>query len=152
MNKMKIFKKSLISSLLLLLFLVSASTSLIAQKKKNDDLKNFKITVEQTQNGIKMHSVEGSAWIDLQFGLNKDQRQAIDQFGMTEMAKIPADKSSIEANYLFTIANTKTGFSLRGLKGTTWKDLSFTFPKNGKVTIHQFGVTTVTSRFPFNLF
>jgi len=139
--KTKLNFKRRSSCLLIAVFILIASSELIAQEKKSDDLKNFKVVVEKTDNGIKIHSVEGSAWIDLSFSINYDSPQAIDEYGMTELNKISSEKDSNLANFLFTITKTENGIVLKGIEGTAWTDLSFSLLENGKQTIDQFGMT-----------
>ena len=122
-------------------FVLTASSELIAQEKKADDLKSFKVVVEKTENGIKMQSIKGSAWVDLSFSINNDKPQAIDEYGMTELNKISSDKDSNLTNFLFTITKTENGIVLKGIEGTAWTDLSFSLLKNGKQAIDQFGMT-----------
>ena len=133
--------KRLITNLLIAVFVLTASSELIAQEKKSVDLKNFKVVVEKTDNGIKMKSLEGSAWIDLSFSLNNDRPQAIDEYGMTELDKISSEKDSNLADFLFTITKTENGIVLKGIEGTAWTDLSFSIDENGKQAIDQFGMT-----------
>ncbi|WP_299388314.1 hypothetical protein [uncultured Lacinutrix sp.] len=139
--KTKLNFKKLISNTLIALFILTASSELVAQEKKSNDLKNFKVVVEKTDNGIKMQSVEGSAWIDLSFSINNDRPQAIDEYGMTELNKISSDKDSNLADFLFTITKTENGIVLKGIEGTAWTDLSFSLLENGKQAIDQFGMT-----------
>jgi hypothetical protein len=139
--KTKLNFKKLISNTLIALFVLTASSELVAQEKKSEDLKNFKVVVEKTDNGIKMQSVEGSAWIDLSFSINNDRPQAIDEYGMTELNKISSDKDSNLADFLFTITKTENGIVLKGIEGTAWTDLSFSLLENGKQAIDQFGMT-----------
>ncbi len=139
--KTKLNFKKLISNTLIALFILTASSELVAQEKKSDDLKNFKVVVEKTDNGIKMQSVEGSAWIDLSFSINKDRPQAIDEYGMTELNKISSDKDSNLADFLFTITKTENGIVLKGIEGTAWTDLNFSLLENEKQEIDQFGMT-----------
>jgi|TARA_B110000908_G_scaffold171154_1_gene232929 hypothetical protein len=122
-------------------FVLTASSELIAQEKKADDLKSFKVVVEKTENGIKMQSIEGSAWVDLSFSINNDKPQAIDEYGMTELNKISSDKDSNLTNFLFTITKTENGIVLKGIEGTAWTDLSFSLLENRKQAIDQFGMT-----------
>ena len=44
-------------------------------------MKDFKIIIEKTDNGIKMKSEKGSAWINLSFSLNNYRAQAVDEYG-----------------------------------------------------------------------
>jgi len=139
--KTKLNFRKLITNSLIAVFVLTVSSELIAQEKKSNDLKNFKVVVEKTDNGIKMQSVEGSAWIDLSFSINNDRPQAIDEYGMTELNKISSEKDSNLADFLFTITKTENGIVLKGIKGTAWTDLSFSLLENGKQAIDQFGMT-----------
>ena len=139
--KTKLNFRKLITNTLMAAFVLTASSELIAQEKKADDLKSFKVVVEKTENGIKMQSIEGSAWVDLSFSINNDKPQAIDEYGMTELNKISSDKDSNLTNFLFTITKTENGIVLKGIEGTAWTDLSFSLLKNGKQAIDQFGMT-----------
>ncbi len=134
------FERLLTISLITVIFF-TLSYEIMAQVQNSIDLKDFKITIEKTDNGIKMNSSNGSAWIDLSFSIVNEKPQAIDEFGMTQLVKISYDKDPKLADYLFTIIKTKDGIKLKGIEGTAWKELSFTLPKNGKQTIDQFGMT-----------
>jgi len=139
--KTKINFKNLISNLLIVVFIATAGSGLVAQEKKSTDLKDFKIVVEKTKNGIKMQGIQGSVWIDLSFSLNYDRPQAVDEFGMTKLNEASSDKDSNYADFLFTITKTKNGIVLKGIEGTAWTDLSFSLAENGKQAIDQFGMT-----------
>ena len=141
--KTKLNFKKLISNTLIALFILTASSELVAQEKKSDDLKNFKVVVEKTDNGIKMQSVEGSAWIDLSFSINNDRPQAIDEYGMAELNKISSDKDSNLADFLFTITKTENGIVLKGIEGTAWTELKFSLADNKKQAINQYGMTSL---------
>ena len=127
-------------NLLIALFVLTTSTSLRAQEKKSTDLKDFKIIVEKTENGIKMQSFQGSAWIDLTFNLDNDHPQAIDEYGMTKLDQISSEKDANLADFLFTVSKTDNGIILKGIEGTAWTDLSFSLPVNGKQEFNQFGM------------
>ena len=141
--KTKLNFKSLISNLLIAVFVCTASAELIAQEKQSTDLIDFKVVIEKTENGIKMQSIEGSAWIDLSFSINNDRPQAIDEYGMTELNKVSSIKDSNLADFLFTITKTENGIELKGIEGTSWTDLSFYLPENRKQAIDQNGMTTL---------
>jgi hypothetical protein len=134
------FKDLLIKSIISAILLTSGS-GIIAQKQISSDLKNFKITIEMTPKGLKLHSSHGSAWIDLSFSLVNGKPQAIDEYGMTELDKISYIKDPKLADYLFTITKTKDGISLNGIEGTAWKELNFTLHINEKQMIDPFGMT-----------
>ncbi|MCU0328460.1 MAG: hypothetical protein MUE53_05670 [Chitinophagales bacterium] len=120
---------------------MTLSSESIAQVQGSTNFKEFKITIEKTDNGLEMQSHKGSAWIDLSFSITNDKPQAIDEYGMTQLGKVSTNKDSKLADYLFTITKTKDGISLKGIEGTAWKELSFSFKKNGRQTIDQFGMT-----------
>ncbi len=113
----------------------------MAQEQGSADFKEFKITIEKTDNGLKMYNHKGSAWINLSFSDINDKPQAIDEYGMTQSGKASANKDPKLADYLLTIIKTKDGITLTGIEGTAWKELSFTLPENGKQSIDQFGMT-----------
>ena len=98
--------KSLLFRLLIAGTLVTLSSEIIAQEQGSPDLKDFKITIEKTDNGLEMHSSEGSAWINLSIKLAKDTPQAIDEYGMTGLDNVSPNKDSNLAEFLFTITIT----------------------------------------------
>lgn len=130
-----------ISKLLIGLFVITVGSKSMAQEKISTDLKEFKITIEKTENGLKMQSDKGSAWVDLSFNLPNDKSQAIDENGMTQLGELPTKRDLKFADYLFTITKTKEGITLNGIEGTAWKELSFSLQENGRQAIDQFGMT-----------
>ena len=76
----------------------------------------FTKLLKKTKNGIKMQSIEGSAWINLTFSIDNDRQRAIDEYGMTELNKISSNKDSNLADFLFTIQKLKTELSSKELK------------------------------------
>ena len=123
--KTKLNFTRLLLNLLITLFVITASSCLMAQEKKPTDLKDFKIVIEKTKNGIKMQSFKGSAWINLTFSINNNNTQAIDEYGMTTLDQISSEKDANLADFLFTISITENGIAL---------------PVNGKQEINQFGM------------
>lgn len=123
------------------LLLLPISFNLLAQAHQATDLKDFKITVEKTEKGIKLESLQGSAWLDLSFSVGTDNPQAIDEYGMTKLESVSPRKDANLANFLFTITKTENRIVLKGLEGAAWTELSFTLAPNGKQTINQFGMT-----------
>ncbi|QEC51918.1 hypothetical protein EDD80_11539 [Anseongella ginsenosidimutans] len=130
----------MINTLLTTVFLLITNSALFAQKEKSADLKDFKIVVEKTEDGIKMQSIEGSAWTNLSFSIKKDQPQAIDEYGMTYLDNVSSDKNPRLADFLFTITKTDNGIALKGIEGTAWTSLSFSIAENGKQAIDQYGM------------
>jgi hypothetical protein len=120
---------------------LTLSSEIIAQEQSSSDLKDFKITIEKTDNRVKMHSSEGSAWINLSFSTANDKPTAIDEYGMTTLDEESSIADPRLADYLFTITKTKDGISLTGIEGTAWKELSFMLSEDGKQMIDQFGMT-----------
>ena len=48
------------------------------------NLANYLFTIAKTEDGIVLQGIEGTAWKTLTFSLPGNERQAIDQFGMTD--------------------------------------------------------------------
>lgn len=138
---MKTKTAKLLTTTFIALFVMTVSSELIAEEKNSTDLKEFKITIEKTDNGLKMQSDKGSAWIDLSISLRNNKLQAIDEYGMTQLGKVATNKNPKLADYLFTITETKDGVTLTGIEGTAWKELSFSLQKNRRQVIDQFGMT-----------
>ncbi len=130
-----------VSKLIIGLFVITVGSKSMAQEKISADLKEFKITIEKTDHGLKMQSDMGSAWVDLSFNLSENKLQAIDENGMTQLGELPTRKNLKFADYLFTITKTKEGIILNGIEGTAWKELSFSLQENGKQAIDQYGMT-----------
>jgi len=135
------FRKPFSTVIMALLFL-TATSELIAQEK-TAELKEFKVIVEKTDNGIKMKSEKGSAWIDLSFSINNYRSQAVDEYGMTELKSVSENKDKNLADFLFTITKTKNGIELKGIEGTAWTELKFSLAENKKQAINQFGMTSL---------
>ena len=137
--KKKLKFKTLFTRLLVVVFALAVSSELIAQEK-TEDLKVFKIVIEKTNDGVKMKSLKGSAWVETSFKIKNYVPQAIDEYGMTELKKVSSKKDSNLADFLFTITRTEDGIVLKGIEGTAWSDLSFSLAENGKQTIDQLGM------------
>jgi hypothetical protein len=54
-------------------------------ENKDEKLADFLFTITKTENGIELKGIEGTAWAELKFSLDENQKQAIDQFGMTSL-------------------------------------------------------------------
>ena len=104
------------------------------------NLPSFTITLESTPNGVKLVSPDGSAWRELTFTLHKNKPQTIDEFGMSERLKEISANNADPAAYKITITKTNEGIQLTGIKGTAWKELSFTLSPDRKVRINQLGM------------
>ncbi|MFI1745940.1 hypothetical protein [Thalassobellus sediminis] len=140
--KTKMNFKRLFSMMLIALLFLTASSELVAQEK-TAELKNFKVIVEKTENGIKMKSEKGSAWKDLSFSLNNYRPQAVDEYGMTELKNVSENKDEKLADFLFTITKTENGIELKGIEGTAWTELKFSLADNKQQAIDQFGMTSL---------
>lgn len=138
--KTKLNFKRLFSTIMMALLFFTATSELIAQEKRVE-LKDFKIIIEKTDNGIKMKSTKGSAWIDLSFSLNNYRPQAVDEYGMTELENVSENKDKNFADFLFTITKTENGIELKGIEGTAWTELKFSLAENEKQAIDQNGMT-----------
>jgi hypothetical protein len=140
--KTKMNFKRQFSKLIIALLFLTVTSELVAQEKMTE-LKDFKIIIEKTDDGIKMKSENGSAWIDLSFSLNNYRPQAVDEYGMTELKNVSENKDENLADFLFTITKTENGIELKGIEGTAWIDLKFSLAKNKKQAINQFGMTSL---------
>ena len=129
-----------IFNLLTVVVMIFASSIMVAQDHETSHLKDFKIVVENTTNGVKMKSDKGTAWTDLSFNLHKNQPQAINAYGMTNLAHVASSENPNVADFLFIITKTNNGINLKGIKGTSWTDLSFSQVESGKQTIDQNGM------------
>lgn len=138
MNKTFNFKRRIINLVIAAIFF-TASSQLIAQEA-SADLKSFKISIENTNDGIKLTSLEGSAWTDLGFSLKNGKAQAIDEYGMTILNNVASLKDETLADFLFTITKSSTGLVLKGIEGTAWKDLNLSLALNQKQIINQLGI------------
>ncbi len=54
-------------------------------KLKDANLADFLFTITKTKEGLELKGIEGTAWKELSFNLRKGSKQAIDQFGMTNI-------------------------------------------------------------------
>lgn len=134
------FEKLWLSAVIITCSLAIGSKA-VAQDQSSTDLKEFKITIEKTDKGLKMQSHQGSAWIDLSFRLVNNKPQMIDEWGMTRPGEVSTSKDPEISDYLFTIAKTKDGISLTGIEGTAWNELRFSLQENAKQSVDQFGMT-----------
>jgi hypothetical protein len=132
------------TKLFLMLAFLSLGASLNAQDSKLQDLKDFKIVIENTTNGLKMQGIEGTVWTDLSFTITKNQPQAVNTYGMTSVNEKTDEVDNKYAKFLFTITKTANGIELKGLEGTAWKELSITFSfKSEKVMLDQYGIKNI---------
>lgn len=141
MKTKDILKKTSLNFLMAFIFFNSVST-LLAQTK-NTHLKDFKISIEKTHNGLKMKCVKGCAWIDLTFDINDYIPQAIDDHGMINLKEVQQNQTGKNSHFLFTIMKTKNEIKLKGLKGTAWTELTFSLNQNQKQAINQYGLTNL---------
>jgi len=123
------------SSLALMLLLATSSF-----KQSTPDLQEFKLTIKNTDKGLELQGLKGSAWTNLSFTLNNYRPQAVDEYGMTDVEKSQGKDPKL-ADFLFTIEKTKDGILLKGVKGTAWKELSFSLSKGESQQVDQMGMT-----------
>jgi len=97
---------------------------------QNQELSNFKILIESTNGDIKLTGIKGCAFKELTFKLNDENSQAVDQFGMSTLDRDKPLKDKNLANFLFVLKKTKKGLALKGIEGTSWKELSFNSTEN----------------------
>ena len=109
-----------------------------AQTESASKASNFLLLIENTNDGIKLTSKKGCAFKELSLTLKKGESREINQFGVRgEKAKVRLDDETNFASFRFKITkkNDGTGLevALEGIEGTTWKELSFSIPKSGKL-------------------
>ncbi|MCZ4223246.1 hypothetical protein [Pedobacter rhodius] len=123
------------SSLAVMLLLVTSSFT-----QTPSELQEFKMTIRNTDKGLELQSLKGSAWTNLSFTINNHHPQAVDEYGMTEIDKSTGNDPKL-ADFLFTIAKTKDSVILKGVKGTAWKELTFSLAKGESQQVDQMGMT-----------
>jgi len=123
------------SSLALMLLLATSSFT-----QTPSELQEFKMAIKKTDKGLELQGLKGSAWTNLSFTLNNHRPQAVDEYGMTDVEKSTGSDTKL-ADFLFTIEKTKNGILLKGIKGTAWKELSFSLIKGESQQIDQMGMT-----------
>ncbi len=120
---------------LLILLIVNSSNS-YSQQQATNKLSDFIISISQNDKGVLLESSKGCAWKELKFETQKEQ--GVDNYGMSN-----GYDSEKDLKFYFTIVKTKTGLTLKGIKGVAWKELSFTVKKNKKYEVTKSGVKQV---------
>lgn len=133
-------QKAFLGITLLMIFMTGSLSSVFSKSEETEKTK-FLILLEKTKDGIKLSGVQGCAFKELSFSLKDYNSQAIDQFGMSSLKRDKPEKDNNLANFLFTIKKTKEGFSLEGIEGSTWKNLSFNCSGTCRQFIDQNGMT-----------
>ena len=110
-------------------------TACVAQDSEQE-LHDFQIVVEVTDDGFKLSSPKGCAWIDLSFTLKPDSVQYVNQNGMTSAQETSDSKQA--DNLLFKISKSEKSVILEGLEGTAWTRLEFSASRQA---INQYGMT-----------
>jgi hypothetical protein len=105
-------------------------------------LRKFKIIVDKTQHGVFMQGVEGTAWLNLEFYSGAAKPQLVNEMGMASLHDASSDDEKL-ADFLFEISRTKDGFALKGLEGTAWDYLEFSFGENGRQAFDEMGMTSL---------
>lgn len=130
--------KALITHLFIAFLMLIINITLMAQTN-SAALKDFKFTIEKQDNKIILKCEKGCAWVNLTYKNNKTA-QAIDEYGMTELNEINKNESDL-SDFLFTVTKTNNGISLKGLRGTAWRALSFSLPEGQQQMIDPYGMT-----------
>jgi len=129
---------------LFIVLLIGTSIEINAQNIKATEISEFRISVETSNDGIKLTCNKGCSWKELTFNISKTEKpRYINEHGMTSLSENKEDKESKLANFLISITKTKNGFTFEGIEGTSWKTLSFSCSnENYYQTIDQNGMTT----------
>ena len=110
-----------------------------ADAQTDYDLSEFKFSIEIRVDYVRLVSTKGCDFNMLGFSLKVGDTQAVNKSGMTCL-----DDTTTEDSFLFTITRTEEGsFILKGIKGTAWKELSFTCAGNCRPIIDQNGVSLI---------
>ena len=115
---------------------------LVNSKDDAKPLRKFKITVDKTERDVVLQGVEGTAWLNLEFYSNGEESQLVNETGMASLNDTPSADENL-ADFLFEITRTKNGFSLKGLEGTAWDYLEFSFGENGRQAFNKMGMTSL---------
>ena len=124
----------------IILFILSAFSGFA--QEANTTVEDFEIKFEYHYNKVFLTASNGTNWLELQFNFfpNEDAK-LIDNVGVSTYSDELFDKLKGERTFIFTLKRTKDGFALVGLKGTAWKDLSFSCDENYcKRTLTERGV------------
>jgi len=102
--------------------------------------KEFEIEITNTKNGFELKSNHGSRWLTLSFSNSKLKAENIDEEGMvgSRIDTVPTENEF--ADYLITFSKKNDKVILLGIKGTSWKELSFELPLNKTQKINQDGM------------
>ena len=123
-------------NLLILFFGIIIHFEAIAQNHS----KEFEIEITNTKSGFELRSNQGSRWLNLSFSNTKFKTENIDEEGMvgSRVDTVPTDNEY--ADYLITFSKKNDIVTLIGVKGTSWKELSFKLPLNQTQKINQDGI------------
>ena len=101
------------------------------QNKNKNENTGFKILIESSLDGIKLTGKEGCKFTELSFSLVEDKVESINQFGMIMEENANINNEENMPTFLITMKKTNGEIVLEGIKGTTWKNLSFSCPELG---------------------
>ena len=106
----------------------------------NSNLKNFEFRISRINHGLRLESMIGSNWKELELNLPNNQPQLINKSGLVKSNNIGGIKNS--QDFLISIQKTEKEIFLKGLSGTGWVELSFTLSENGRQKVNQNGMIT----------
>lgn len=129
-----------LKNVFILFCLIIIGSTITAQDNRTSDVNGFIIIIENTESGITLESLDGSAWKKLSIKNFSGNEITINEFGMTNRDVESSNSDSQLADYLFTITKTENLIKLKGIKGTWWTELSFTLDLNSKQTINENGM------------
>jgi hypothetical protein len=144
-------RQQFIKTAILIVFLISGSDILFAQNKTTQELTSFKITIELKDNVIKLTSQEGCAWKELSLNLKKNEGQVIDQFGIVSKTINNKTQDKNLATFQFFIKRTAQGISIKGSKGPSMKEFSFSssMTNNSCIILDQNGLSSTQLKVNF---
>ena len=137
------FTPRLILAQLVIIFSFS-SCNINSETEVTHQLSDFKVVIENTDDGVKMQSLGGPmSWIELSFSLNTNKPQGVDENGMADLTDLDHPRKKQPTEFYFNVAKTDDGIQLKGIRGTAWEELSFTLEDNQKQAFDESGMAEI---------
>lgn len=129
------------SALVILIIGLMVAFNASAQYSSSPDLAEFELSIKDSGKRMELYSQQGSAWLELSLNAAHKQIFLINNRGVKQLENSAESLDyQDESTYLFTITQNKNQVYLTGIKGTAWKELSFTLSSDKNLTINQFGM------------
>jgi hypothetical protein len=116
---------------------IEITTKAHALNINNQGMHTFRISAEIQQFHLILRSLEGCEFKELRFPVDDNNAIAINRFGIVSTEN---SKASNNPGFIFEIKKVNDKINLTGIKGTTWKELSYT-PASKMYYISETGVS-----------